>query len=721
MDYHHHQQANFYNPADNQVPSSNEKALMWSQTQYMTESGYSTQAPSICSIDSSTCSYQTKQDNTIQDTESTSSTTKQPETNNDNNAVANWMNYQDNSEMALKAIPELLKLLQDEDLVVVREASIFFNNMVKIEGPRIALIQTTNAVQCLVDCLNTTADLDTARCLCGALYGVSTQKTIGPEAIINSKALDPLIKMLSVPVELIVSYSITTLHNVLLICPDKVKMQMRKMGAIHQIVPLLNQTQNPKFLSIGVDCLYLLSVGCTEAKQLLLELNGTQIIVNLLHNQCQYQKLLLNLVRLLKVLSCCPQNKQVLISLNCMQALSMHMANNANGQSSQYSQDILQACLVVLRNLSDSATRVNGLEQVVQNLVNFLSTTNNFTSSSVAAGVLSNLTCNNENNKKAALRANGVNILLKVIQTNMHGAKPTQTQLIEPAICTLRHITNRHSDMLLAQEQVRSVNGLNLIIQLMSQQPRVWPCVKALLGLVRNFCSNQLNATQLRTNCVIEKLMQILYDAYTEINSRTNNGASLVGSSSQIVKVEDVNLLDIVDLSSAALLLLAKDYPNQIIMKELDCIGFFVQMFYSPVLNIQKAAVSILAELAANKDCAEVIEQQAGLQQFVQANFCNQFGVLKTIAELSAANSNASIVLQHVTTLMQRLQEHKNSLHIRANNTSASYPQFDNFNQQQQQQMYYNQTQVVYNQSAQTSAQVNAPTAQSQQQFANFY
>jgi hypothetical protein len=131
----------------------------------------------------------------------------------DNNAVANWMNYQDNSEMALKAIPELLKLITDEDLIVVQQAAILFNQMSRNEGPRIALIQTNNAVHCLVDCLNTTADIETARSLVGTLYSVSTQKPCGVQAIINSKALNTLVKMLSAPMETIISYAITTLHN----------------------------------------------------------------------------------------------------------------------------------------------------------------------------------------------------------------------------------------------------------------------------------------------------------------------------------------------------------------------------------------------------------------------------------------------------------------------------------------------------------------------------
>lgn len=709
--------------------TASEKAMMWGGVQqYMPESGYSTQAPSISgSIDpfaqndmdtnstaggASTVQNDWNYNKTVQpaasfaqqqpaqqptppaQVELASEPKKDTVEDESENAVANWMNYQDSPEMALKAIPELLKLITDEDLIVVQQAAILFNQMSRNEGPRMALIRTTNAVQCLVNCLNTTADIETARSLVGTLYSVSTQKPDGVQAIINTNALNTLVKMLSAPMETIISYAITTLHNVLLDCGDQIKNHLRKMGVIHQMIPLLNQNTNVKFLSIVVDCLQLLAFGNTETKQIILELGGTQLLVNLLVSQTNYQKLLLNTTRLLKVLSVCAKNKQALVQCNAMQGLSMHLINlsqaaqNATGTKSTAS-DILHNCLITLRNLSDAATRLPGLEQLVQNLLTLLSTRNDFTVSTLAAGILSNLTCNNENNKKTALSSNGIQILLHIIHTNMQVQK---TQLVEPCVCALRHITNRHGDMLLAQEQVRAINGLNIITQLMCIQPRAWSVIKAVLGLVRNFCSNQLNAQQLRQNGIIEKLMQILFDAYTEIQMRTSGGTNMPANN--VLKIDDVNMFDIIEASSATLLILAKDMQNQQIMKDLDCIGFFVQMFYSSITSIQRSSVSILAELATNRECAEVIEQQAGLHQFVQANFCNQYGLLKTIAELSTAqgstSSQASTILQHVTTLMQRLQEHKNKRSFFAQQQqqrfgAAPINQQEQFTQQQQQ------------------------------------
>jgi hypothetical protein len=73
----------------------------------------------------------------------------------------------------------------------------------------------------------------------------------------------------SIPMETVVSYAITTLHNVLLACGD-IKVQLRKLGGIQKMVPLLTRHKNAKFLAIVVDCLQLLSHGHQESKVFLI-------------------------------------------------------------------------------------------------------------------------------------------------------------------------------------------------------------------------------------------------------------------------------------------------------------------------------------------------------------------------------------------------------------------------------------------------------------------
>lgn len=73
-----------------------------------------------------------------------------------------------------------------------------------------------------------------------------------------------------------------------------------------------------------------------------------------------------------------------------MQALANHLSH----QSTR----LVQNCLWTLRNLSDVATKQEGLEGLLQMLVQLLAS-NDINVVTCAAGILSNLTCNNPRNK----------------------------------------------------------------------------------------------------------------------------------------------------------------------------------------------------------------------------------------------------------------------------------------------------------------------------------
>ncbi len=62
------------------------------------------------------------------------------------------------------------------------------------------------------------------------------------------------------------------------------------------------------------------------------------------------------------------------------------------------SQRLVQNCLWTLRNLSDAATKCDNMEGLLQMLVQVLQS-NDINIVTCAAGILSNLTCNNQNNK----------------------------------------------------------------------------------------------------------------------------------------------------------------------------------------------------------------------------------------------------------------------------------------------------------------------------------
>lgn len=253
-----YQQSANYQQSMNNLPTASEKMQLWSQAApYMTDSGYTTQAPSISSIDAflndeqmdtvplipqqipsrpdweynnnnnakiNVAPPQLAQPSTqppsmtqIDDTKITSlnTTNRQqlittaPQSQNvtiknemqqpieeSDNALQNWMNYQDNSEMALKAIPDLIKLLNDDDLLIVSQAAILVNQMSKKKNACLALIESNDCVTSLVNCLANDTNIETAKNVVGTFYNISLYPQ-GINRIINSNAIQALVNLLT--------------------------------------------------------------------------------------------------------------------------------------------------------------------------------------------------------------------------------------------------------------------------------------------------------------------------------------------------------------------------------------------------------------------------------------------------------------------------------------------------------------------------------------------
>lgn len=262
----------------------------------------------------------------------------------------------------------------------------------------------------------------------------------------------------------------------------------------------------------------------------------------------------------------------------------------------------------------------NGLEGLIENLIKLASSANEVIAT-LAAGILSNLTCNNEMNKLAVLKSNGIPILINVIEKSYMKA-----ELIEPCICTLRHITNRHQESLRAQEEMKAYNGVVLLLNLLAVKPYNWSIIKATLGVVRNFAANTLNMPFLKTLQIVEKTMQILFDAFNEAQHK------------QVVN--DVNLIDIIESSSNIISLLMKDYQNQVHMKNINCIGFFVQLLTTQHDKIQRIAAGLLAELSQNKECVAAIDSQPGVQFYLTKTFSRPEAVVDNNAKTLLYNIN---------------------------------------------------------------------------------
>ncbi|XP_061939530.1 armadillo segment polarity protein isoform X5 [Apis cerana] len=508
-------------------------------------------------------------------------------------AVVNLINYQDDADLATRAIPELIKLLNDEDQVVVSKAAMVVHQLSKKEASRHAIMNSSQMVAALVRAISNSDDLESTKAAVGTLHNLSHHRQ-GLLAIFKSGGIPALVKLLSSPMESVLFYAITTLHN-LLLHQDGSKMAVRLAGGLQKMVALL-QRDNVKFLAIVTDCLQILAYGNQESKLIILASQGPIELVRIMRSY-DYEKLLWTTSRALKVLSVCLSNKPVIVEAGGMQALAMHLGNP--------SQRLVQNCLWTLRNLSDAGTKVDGLEGLLQSLVQVLSSTD-VNVVTCAAGILSNLTCNNQRNKVTVCQVGGVDALVRTIIY-----ADSREEISEPAVCALRHLTSRHVEAEMAQNSVRLNYGIQVIVKLL-HPPSRWPLVKAVIGLIRNLALCPANHGPLRDHGAIHHLVRLLMRAFPETQRQQRSSVASTGSQQASGAYADggVRMEEIVEGTVGALHILARESHNRVIIRSQNVIPIFVQLLFNEIENIQRVAAGVLCELAADKEGAEMIEQE---------------------------------------------------------------------------------------------------------------
>ncbi|CAB3251797.1 unnamed protein product [Arctia plantaginis] len=508
-------------------------------------------------------------------------------------AVVNLINYQDDADLATRAIPELIKLLNDEDQVVVSQAAMMVHQLSKKEASRHAIMNSPQMVAALVRAISNSNDLETTKGAVGTLHNLSHHRQ-GLLAIFKSGGIPALVKLLSSPVESVLFYAITTLHN-LLLHQDGSKMAVRLAGGLQKMVALL-QRNNVKFLAIVTDCLQILAYGNQESKLIILASQGPIELVRIMRSY-DYEKLLWTTSRVLKVLSVCSSNKPAIVEAGGMQALAMHLGNPSGR--------LVQNCLWTLRNLSDAATKVDveGLEGLLQSLVQVLASTD-VNIVTCAAGILSNLTCNNQRNKVTVCQAGGVDALVRTVVS-----AGDREEITEPAVCALRHLTSRHVESEMAQNAVRLHYGLPVIVKLL-QPPSRWPLVKAVVGLVRNLALCPANYAPLREHGAVHHLVRLLMRAFNDTQRQRTSSGGGAGGGAGGAYADGVRMEEIVEGAVGALHILAREALNRQLIRQQNVIPIFVQLLFNEIENIQRVAAGVLCELAVEKEGAEMIEAE---------------------------------------------------------------------------------------------------------------
>ncbi|XP_046669647.1 armadillo segment polarity protein-like isoform X2 [Homalodisca vitripennis] len=368
-------------------------------------------------------------------------------------------------------------------------------------------------------------------------------------------------------------------------------MAVRLAGGLQKMVALL-QRNNVKFLAIVTDCLQILAYGNQESKLIILASQGPVELVRIMRSY-DYEKLLWTTSRVLKVLSVCSSNKPAIVEAGGMQALAMHLGHP--------SQRLVQNCLWTLRNLSDAGTKVDSMEGLLQSLVTLL-TSSDLNIVTCAAGILSNLTCNNQRNKVTVCQVGGVDALVRTIVN-----AGDREEITEPAVCALRHLTSRHVESEMAQNAVRLNYGIQVIVKLL-HPPSRWPLIKAVIGLIRNMALSQANHSPLRENGAIHHLVRLLMRAFQDTQRRSSVASS--GSQPSNVYADGVRMEEIVEGTVGALHILARESQNRTIIRQQNVIPIFVQLLFSEIENIQRVAAGVLCELATDKEGAEIIEHE---------------------------------------------------------------------------------------------------------------
>lgn len=158
----------------------------------------------------------------------------------------------------------------------------------------------------------------------------------------------------------------------------------------------------------------------------------------------------------------------------------------------------------------------------------------------------------------------------------------------------------------MAQNSVRLHYGIPITVKLL-HPPSRWPLIKATVGLIRNLALCPANHAPLREHGALQRLVQLLMRAHQDTQRRATMGSNGQQGGSF---VDGVRMEEIVEGTTGALHILAREAHNRALIRGLNCIPLFIQLLYSNVDNIQRVAAGVLCELAHDKEGAEIIEQE---------------------------------------------------------------------------------------------------------------
>uniref|UniRef100_A0A914KT87 Armadillo segment polarity protein n=1 Tax=Meloidogyne incognita TaxID=6306 RepID=A0A914KT87_MELIC len=495
-------------------------------------------------------------------------------------------------------IPQFVqKLSATHDQHEVLQAAKMVHQLSKEEKIVVSLASSEPLVDALIRALNTASDEETRRHVAAALSHLSANQ-LGAAYIFRSGGIAELVRLLRCPIASVINYATTTLHH-LLVYVEQSKQEAIACGALEAFVPLLapqtvipQSGPNPKLQAMVADSLYFLLLDQPQCKNTFLSLQGPRYLVEILRTESNYIKLLYAVVRCIRSISTHDENKAMLIAIGGIELL--HRALKLMDDDKRK-----LATLNALRNLSDAATNLETLNNLVNDLIILVAQQDDDELVGCACGILSNLTCNNILNKKAVCTAGGISCLARALAKFCNIEDVT-----EPALCTLRHCTVRHPLAHQAQNELRFAHPIMLAL-LATGRP---PIVKASLGLLRN-CS--------LSN---ENLRLIL-------NEKTPDGANVLTLSIEFLEEtgrelakdwlglrDGVSLLEMVEGAISALHQFARDPTSSaLILHRPVVMNLLVDLISNPDVNstndelLMREIMGLIYQLTKSRDGAKTV------------------------------------------------------------------------------------------------------------------
>lgn len=475
-----------------------------------------------------------------------------------------------------QVIPELLGLLMEDDPVIVREAVLLTHMLVKEGGEsRSEVIRNRDLIHALLQTFSKDVGDGKITYVLANLFHALSQQQEGLRALLECGGIPRLIQTLD-SADSTVNFVITTLHNFLIVLHEQSANEIDRCNGTGALIHLL-KSSNDKLLTLVSDCLLKLSIYNPNAKLYLQTSEECVQRLLFIFDTTKYDKLSLTISKLFPIISSSNEMiKRVFLQLNALSIFEKQIRSTKSIR-------IRHNCLIALRNISDQATRMRDIDSLIQQLSSIL-LTDDHQSVLCALGILTNLTADNRTNKSLLVKLNGVQTLMQKLMISADGNE----DLIEGALCTLRHITARHDLENEAREAIRKSYGIGNIIKLLRDKniKEHWGIIKATVGLIKNLALSPTIIPQLCEQNAVRRLIELLMIVERE---RTKS----FDENNQYAQQYDV----MIEIIISALTHLSKDPSSRTIIKEMNCIAIFIRYSQLPSCPLQQTSSSLLKEL----------------------------------------------------------------------------------------------------------------------------